>query len=117
MIDQFPAERQGQIRTMLAESLRGVISQTLCKRAKGGRVAALEVLVGSPAVSNLIREGKTFQLLTTMQTQRQLGNQTMNDALAELVQRGLVPADEALSKAIDRAGLRTLLDRLPARGS
>ena len=117
MIDQFPAERQGQIRTMLAESLRGVVSQTLCKRARGGRVAALEVLVGSPAVSNLIREGKTFQLLTTMQTQRQLGNQTMNDALAELVQRGLVPADEALSKAIDRAGLRTLLDRLPARGS
>jgi twitching motility protein PilT len=58
----FPADRQGQIRTMLSESLKGVIAQTLCKKIGGGRVAAYEVLLGTPAVSNLIREGKTFQI-------------------------------------------------------
>ena len=62
IIDQFPTDRQSQIRTMLSESLRGVIAQTLCKKIGGGRIAALEVLIVTSAVSNLIREGKTFQL-------------------------------------------------------
>ena len=62
IIDQFPADRQAQIRVMLAESLKGVISQTLCKKIGGGRVAAREVLLSITAVTNLIREGKTFQI-------------------------------------------------------
>jgi twitching motility protein PilT len=70
VINQFPADRQEQIRMMLAESLIGVISQTLCKRKGGGRIAALEVLLVTPAVSNLIREGKTFQIQSTMQTSK-----------------------------------------------
>jgi twitching motility protein PilT len=111
IIDQFPADRQAQIRAMLAVSLRGVIAQTLCKRVGGGRVAAMEVLVSSHAVANLIREGKTFQLTSVMQTQRQAGNQTMNDALLQLVQSGVVTPQEALAKAIDRHTLRGMIDR------
>jgi len=111
IIDQFPADRQAQIRAMLAVSLRGVIAQTLCKRVGGGRVAAMEVLVSSHAVANLIREGKTFQLTSVMQTQRQAGNQTMNDALLQLVQSGVVSPEEALAKAIDRHTLRGMIDR------
>src|SRR5262245_64830894 len=68
LIDQFPADRQNQIRMMLSESLKGVVAQTLLKRKGGGRVAALEILVVTPAVSNLIREGKTFQIPSLMQT-------------------------------------------------
>ena len=68
LIDQFPADRQEQIRVMLAESLKGVIAQILLKRRGGGRVAAYEILLGIPAVANLIREGKTFQVPTVMQT-------------------------------------------------
>src|SRR5581483_7250159 len=85
IIDQFPADRQSQIRTMLSESLKGVVSQTLCKRLGGGRVAAYEVLIATPAVSNMIREGKTYQLQGVMQTQRAAGMVTLNDALVDLV--------------------------------
>ena len=109
LIDQFPADRQAQIRVMLSESLKGVIAQILLKRAGGGRIAAYEVLLGSPAVSNLIREGKTFQIPTIMQTGKRLGMRTMTDSLAELVRSGQVEAQEAMSKAIDKDGLRSLL--------
>jgi twitching motility protein PilT len=101
IIDQFPTDRQAQIRTMLSGSLRGVVAQTLCKKAGGGRVAALEVLLVTSAVSNLIREGKTFQIPSIMQTNRGLGMVTINDALIELVQQGVVSPQEAFSKAID----------------
>ena len=67
IIDQFPADRQAQIRVMLSESLKGVIAQTLCRKIGGGRVAALEVLIATSAISNLIREGKTFQIPSMMQ--------------------------------------------------
>src|SRR2546430_15693608 len=73
MIDQFPADRQSQIRVMLSESLKGVIAQTLCKRLGGGRVAAREILLTTPAISNLIREGKTFQIPSIIQTSKQPG--------------------------------------------
>lgn len=109
IIDQFPADRQEQIRTMLSESLRGVISQVLCKKEGGGRVAAYEVLVANPAVGNLIREGKTFQLVSTMQTGRNLGMQTMNDHLFEHVKAGRVSAKEAYIKAVDKSGFKDLL--------
>jgi twitching motility protein PilT len=109
LIDQFPADRQAQIRVMLSESLKGVIAQVLVKRNGGGRVAAYEILLGVPGVSNLIREGKTFQIPTIMQTGRRLGMRTMNDSLADLVRSGQVDAQEALAKTIDKDSLRTLL--------
>ncbi len=105
LIDQFPADQQSQIRVMLSESLRGVISQTLCKRVGGGRVAAREVLLTTSAVSNLIREGKTFQLPSIMQTSRKHGMITLNDALLELLDKGLVEPDEAWRKAVDKPGM------------
>jgi twitching motility protein PilT len=105
IIDQFPTDRQAQIRVMLSESLKGVISQTLLKKKTGGRVAAHEVLIGVPAISNLIREGKTFQIPSIMQTSRKLGMIMLNDALIDLVKRDLVGVDEAYLKAIDKVGL------------
>ena len=105
IIDQFPADRQAQIRTMLSESLKGVISQTLCKKIGGGRVAAREVLLATPAVSNLVREGKTFQIPSIMQTSKKLGMVTLNDALLEHVDAGRVEPREAWTKAVDKPAL------------
>jgi twitching motility protein PilT len=105
IIDQFPADRQAQIRVMLSESLKGVISQVLCKKIGGGRVAAMEILLGTPAISNLIREGKTFQIPSIMQTARKHGMLMMNDAFVDLVKRKLISPDEAYLKAVDKAGL------------
>src|SRR4029079_19173003 len=85
VIDQFPTDRQSQIRIMLSESLKGVISQTLLRKIGGGRVAALEVLIANAAMSNLVREGKTFQIPSMMQTGRGNGNVLLNEALIELV--------------------------------
>jgi twitching motility protein PilT len=102
IIDQFPADRQAQIRVMLAESLKGVISQTLCKKIGGGRVAAREILLSIPALTNLIREGKTFQIPTVMQTSKRLGMVTLNDALLELVDGKLIEPAEGYSKAVDK---------------
>ena len=103
VIDQFPADRQAQIRVMLAESLQGVISQTLCKKVGGGRVAAREVLLSIPAVTNLIREGKTFQIPTVMQTSKRLGMVTLNDALLELVDANLIVPAEGYGKAVEKS--------------
>ena len=111
IIDQFPADRQAQIRIMLSESLRGVIAQTLCRKIGGGRVAALEVLIATQAVSNLIREGKTFQIASIMQVNKAAGMVSLNDALMDLVAKKLVAPEEALSKAVDKAGLDALLKR------
>jgi len=105
MIDQFPADRQAQIRVMLSESLKGVISQTLCKKIGGGRVAAREILLATPAISNLIREAKTFQIPSIIQTSKKLGMLTMNDALLELVEKKLIEPDEAYMKSVEKAGL------------
>ena len=111
VIDQFPADRQSQIRIMLSESLKGVISQTLCRKIGGGRVAALEVLIVTPAVSNLIREAKTFQIQSMMQVGKAVGMVTLNDALMELVTKKLVAPEEAYAKAIDKGGLELQLKR------
>lgn len=110
IIDQFPPDQQAQVRTMLSESLRAVIAQTLCKKIGGGRVAALEILMVDHAISNLIRGGKTFQIPSVMSTKKAAGNITLNDALAKLVRDGLVTAEEAISKAVDRDGLRKTFD-------
>ncbi|HEY6155880.1 MAG TPA: type IV pilus twitching motility protein PilT [Gemmatimonadales bacterium] len=109
IIDQFPADRQSQIRVMLSESLKGVISQTLCKKLGGGRVAAREILLTTPAISNLIREGKTFQIPSIIQTSKQLGMLTLNDALLDLVEKKEVSPDEAYMKSVEKAGLAASL--------
>ena len=109
IIDQFPADRQSQIRVMLSESLKGVIAQTLCKKLGGGRVAAREILLTTPAVSNLIREGKTFQIPSIIQTSKQLGMLTLNDALLELVEKKEISPDEAYMKSVEKTGLAASL--------
>jgi len=109
IIDQFPADRQAQIRVMLSESLKGVISQTLCKRIGGGRVAAREILLSTPAIANLIREGKTFQIPSIIQTSKKIGMNTLNDALLELVEKKVVEPDEAYMKSVEKAGLSASL--------
>ena len=109
VIDQFPPDRQAQIRVMLSESLKGVISQVLCKKIGGGRVAAREVMLSTPSVSNLIREGKTFQLPSVLQTSRRLGMVTMNDALIDLVDSKQVEPQEAYLKATDKIGILHML--------
>ena len=111
IIDQFPSDRQAQIRVMLSESLRGVVSQTLLRKKGGGRVAALEILVVNNAVSNLIREGKTFQIASVMQTGKGQGMQTQADALLTLVSSGMVTAAEAYTRAIDAAFVKGALER------
>jgi twitching motility protein PilT len=117
LIDQFPTDRQSQIRIMLAESLKGVVAQTLLKKKSGGRVAALEILIVTPAVSNLIREGKTFQIASLMQTGKSLGMQTLVDALTELVKTGVVEPEEAYARAPHKKEFAAHLNRLGLRGS
>ncbi len=111
IIDQFPADRQQQIRVMLSESLKGVIAQTLLPKKGGGRVAALEVLIVTPAISNLIREGKTFQIPSAMQTGKNHGMVMLNEALFEHVQNGTVEPVDAYIKAVDKTGFETMLTR------
>jgi twitching motility protein PilT len=105
IVDQFPADRQGQIRVMLSESLKGVISQILLKKIGGGRAPALEVLIGIPSVGNLIREGKVFQIPSIMQTGKKYGMCLMTESIAELVRRKVVEPQEAYAKALDKAAL------------
>jgi twitching motility protein PilT len=111
VIDQFPTDRQSQIRIMLSESLKGVIAQTLCKKIGGGRVAALEVLIVTSAISNLIREAKTFQIPSLMQVGKGIGMVTLNDALMELVTKKLVEPQEAYTKSVDKNGFEGFLKR------
>jgi twitching motility protein PilT len=103
IIDKFATGQQNQIRSMLATSLKGVVAQTLCKRADGqGRVAAMEILVVTTAVASNIRDGRTFQIASTMQVGRSLGMQLFDEALFELVKAGTISVDEALSRAVDK---------------
>jgi twitching motility protein PilT len=100
VLDVFPVDQQGQIRIMISESLRGVISQQLIPRADGtGRVLAIETLTNTPAVSNVIREARTFMLPGIIQTGRKQGMQLMDDALIGLRKQGLISAEEALARA------------------
>ena len=96
IIDVFPTTQQPQIRTMLSESLRGVIAQQLLRRSKGhGRIAAVEIMISSQAIQNLIREGKTYQIFSVLQTGKGAGMQTMEDHIKSLVQENLVTQEEA----------------------
>jgi len=116
IIDQFPADRQSQVRTMLAESLKGIVAQTLLKKKGGGRVAAMEILVVTNAISNLIREGKTFQIPSIMQTGKSLGMQTLNDALLELVKSDTVEPQEAYDRSVVKRDFGMMLTRSGFRG-
>ncbi|OGQ59612.1 MAG: type IV pili twitching motility protein PilT [Deltaproteobacteria bacterium RIFCSPLOWO2_02_FULL_53_8] len=109
IIDQFPADRQPQIRAMLASSLKGVIAQTLCKKTGGGRIAAQEVLFVNSAVANLIRDGKIFQIPSVMQTSKQQGMILLNDALIDLVTAKKVAPEDAYIKSVDKGGFLSLL--------
>ena len=115
-IDQFPADRQQQVRTMLSESLKGVVAQTLLKKKGGGRIAALEILVVTTAISNLIREGKTFQIPSIMQTGKNIGMQTLNDSLLDLVKADKVEPAEAYDRAPHKKDFGLLLTRSGFRG-
>ena len=106
IIDQFPADRQAQIRTMLSSSLKGVIAQTLCKKKPKGRIAALEILIGNTAVAANIREGKTHQIVSAMQTGAAHGMRLLNDSLLELVAAGTVDPAEAYVKAVNKDDLK-----------
>ena len=102
IIDVFPAEEKQLVRSMLSESLRAVVAQTLLKKIGGGRVAAHEVLVGTPAVKNLIREDKIAQIYSMIQTGSQFGMQTLDQTLQKLVKEGVISQEMAASKANDK---------------
>ena len=109
IIQQFPANRQDQIRMMLAESLKGIVSQTLCKKIGKGRGAALEILLVTHAISNLIRENKVHMIESSIQTGYKLGMRTLNGALMELVRDEKISSEEAFFRAIDRDDLRKMM--------
>ena len=102
LIDQFPSEQQAQIRMMLSGALKGVVAQNLLKRKGGGRVAALEILIVNQAVQALIREAKTSQIMSIMQTAKKEGMTLLNEELARFVKEGVVEFDEAYWKAADK---------------
>ena len=107
IIEVFPAEEQSQVRTSLSETVQAIVAQTLFKRADGrGRVPALEILFGIPSVRNMIRENKTFQLPSVLQTNRNVGMQTMDDDIERLLRAGVITADAALVHAQDKARIR-----------
>ena len=112
LIDQFPADRQSQIRTMLSGSLKGVIAQTLCKKKPKGRIAALEIMLGTQAVSALIREGKTHQITSQMQMGAKNGMKLLNDSLVDLVKQGIVDPTEAYIKSVNKDELVQKLGHL-----
>jgi len=100
IVDVFPAEEKEMVRAMLSEALIGVISQTLCKKKDGsGRVAAHEIMIGTPAIRNLIRENKVAQMYSMIQTSQSFGMQTLDQNLADLVKRNVISATEARTKA------------------
>jgi twitching motility protein PilT len=103
VVDVFPAAEKDMVRSMLSESLRAVISQTLLKTKDGtGRVAAHEIMIGTPAIRNLIRENKVAQMYSSIQTGQQLGMQTLDQNLIDLVRRNIVSANEARTKAANK---------------
>ncbi len=102
IIDVFPGEEKSMVRSMLSESLRAVISQTLIKKVGGGRVAAHEIMIGTPAIRNLIREDKIAQMYSAIQTGMSNGMQTMDQCLQNLVNRGMITKQAAMEKAVDK---------------
>ncbi len=106
IIDVFPAAEKDMIRSMLSESLQAVISQTLLKKIGGGRIAAHEIMIGTAAIRNLIREAKVAQMYSAIQTGRKEGMQTLDQNLKELVDQGLITAKTAMAKAVNKSQFR-----------
>lgn len=118
IIDVFPPEQQGQVRTQLAGALQGVVSQTLCRRSDGpGRVVATEVMLATPAIRNLIREGKTHQIYSSMQAGSQQGMHTMDQHLAELTRSGRISYETGLEKCHNLEDYNKLTGRASASGA
>ncbi len=114
IIEVFPVNQQEQIRNTLADGIRAVIAQALFKRIdRKGRVAALEIMIATPAIRNLIREGKTFQIPSMIQTGKKYGMQTLDDAIWDLLQKGIISPDEAYNKANDKGRFRPYLKNPP----
>lgn len=117
IIDVFPANQQEQIRSTLSESLKAVVAQTLFKRVDvKGRCAALEILICTPACANLIRENKTFQIPSVIQTGRKFGMQTLDNTIEDLLKKGWIGPDEAYSKCIDKSKFVSYLTHKPTEG-
>ncbi len=115
LIEVFPASEQAQIRSTLADGIRAVISQTLFKRAdQKGRCAALEIMIATPAVRNLIREGKSHQIPSAIQVGQKFGMQLLDDSIMELYNKGWIRSEDAYAKAYDKAKFRALLTGAPA---
>ncbi|HKK02791.1 MAG TPA: type IV pilus twitching motility protein PilT [Gammaproteobacteria bacterium] len=118
IVHSFPPDKQSHVRTMLSTSLRGVISQQLCRRKTGdGRIAALEILVNTSAVANLLRQGKLDQLETAMQSGAGVGMRTMDSALQELLDRRFITAREAYERATSKERFRKLAEESEPPGS
>ncbi len=114
VIEIFPASQQAQVRSTLADALKAVVSQTLFKRVDiKGRVAALEILICTPAVRNLIRDAKTYQIPSTMQTGKKYGMQTLDDAIMEILQKGMISPDDAYTNSIDKTKFLPFLRKAP----
>lgn len=102
VVDVFPSDQQDQIRVLLANTIEGVVSQQLLPRLGGGRVAALEIMIGVPAIKNLIREGKTHQMYSVIETSQNVGMQTMDRSLSDLYRQGQVSFEECLMRSVDK---------------
>jgi len=114
IIEIFPSSQQAQVRSTLADALKAVVSQTLFKRVDiKGRCAALEILICTPAVRNLIREGKTYQIPSAMQTGKKFGMQTLDDAIMELLKKGWISGESAYINCIEKAKFVPFLKKPP----
>ena len=115
VIEVFPSNQQAQIRSTLADGLRAIIAQVLFKRIdKKGRCAALEILIATPAVRNLIREAKTFQINSMIQTGKKFGMQLLDDAIMDLYKKGWIGAEEAYGKCNDKTRFKTFIKGSPS---
>lgn len=115
VIEVFPVTQQEQIRNTLADGLRAVVAQSLFKRIdRRGRIVALEIMIATPAVRNLIREGKTFQIPSTLQTGKKYGMQSLDDSIMDLLKRRVISSDDAYTKANDKGRFLPFLKRPPA---
>jgi twitching motility protein PilT len=114
IIDVFPAEAREQVRSTLSESLKGVISQALCKRIDSrGRIAALEIMVATPALGHLVREGKTHLLANVLQTGKKLGMRTLDDSLEDLLEKKIIAPEEAFERAVSKERFAPRLAHIP----
>jgi len=115
IVEVFPVDQQNQARSTLADTLRAVISQSLFKRTdKKGRVAALEIMIGTPAIRNLVRESKTFQIPSALQTGKKYGMQTIDDAIIELLKKRCISPEDAYNKCVEKSKFRQYLKSSPA---